>query len=308
VVGVCDINGNSEIIAYKKAVGGDTEYILCRLKPVQPESGKWEIHEISNGLDAVPLTAIMAPLSSGERSALIVTYVKGKGKIKFPDIIAIPSDPSDGPWQRKVFAEIPVTGDIILCDITGNGTQDVIIGSYWFENKSDGGFIPHRYAPEGYEAAGLAVMDVNGDGRPDIILGEDRLDPEKRIAGWSRLSWFENPADPKAGPWEMHVLDWVRCAFSVGVGDLDNNGIDEIYCGEHDPFYPYRNKSRLIGYKMVPFGSCADPRSGHWNKYVIDDRFEHYRGARIFGSGENKYIASQGLSEELHLNIWKPVN
>ena len=292
VIGVCDIDrdGSMEIIACKKDA-------LCWMKPIRPEEGAWELHDIVKGLDATPLAVVAVPLSPNGARALIVTFKQGAGVQKFPLILTIPGDPLKAKWYSEALAKISVSGDIALCDITGNGILDVVIGPYWFENKSNGEFAAHRYAPECFEAAGLGILDVNADGRPDIILGENRLDRSKKIAGWSRLAWFENPDTPKAGPWKMHVLDWVRCAFSIGVGDLDGDGMDEIYCGEHDPFYPYRNKSRLIGYRMTPLG--------FWSKYVIDDRFEHYRGARIFGQGKNKFIASQGSSEELNVNMWK---
>jgi len=248
VIGVCDVDGdgNKEILAYRKDAG---EFVMCWIKPIEPEKGKWETHDIQKG--PAPLTAAALPSSASRSQALIVTYVQGTGAVKFPDILSIPVNPSENPWHSKALADVSVTGDIALCDITGDGTLDIVIGPYWFESKSNGEYIAHRFAPEGFEAAGLGILDVNGDGRPDIILGENRLDWENKVAGWSRLAWFENPVDPRTGPWKMHVLDWVRCAFSIGIGDMDNDGIDEIYCGEHDPFYPYRNINKHVGFYLT---------------------------------------------------------
>lgn len=41
----------------------------------------------------------------------------------------------------------------------------------------------------------IALADLNGDGRPDIVATEER--PDRQMD--AHLYWFEAPADPKAG-------------------------------------------------------------------------------------------------------------
>src|SRR5262249_51213278 len=150
-----------------------------------------------------------------------------------------------------------------------------VAGPYWLENLGDGSFCPHQVA-HGFMVARIGVADINGDGRPDIVLGEEVLDPQRRATPYSRLAWFENPADPRKDEWAMHLIDMVRCPHSVGVADLDGDGQVEVVCGEHDPLWPYRKQCRLYAYKK------ADPLGHAWKRYVLDDRFEHHDGTKIF--------------------------
>jgi len=97
----------------------------------------------------------------------------------------------------------------------------------------------------------LAIMDVNGDGRPDIVLGEGIVDYNSRVSPFSKVAWLENPGNPFNSEWKLHVIDTVRCPHSISVSDLDGDGDLEIICGEHDPFMPYRSRRSLINAHQV---------------------------------------------------------
>jgi hypothetical protein len=154
---------------------------------------------------------------------------------------------------------------------------------------------------EDLRAARVQVADLNGDGRPDVVLGEELLDFEKKVTPLGKVAWLENPPDP-AGPWRVHVIDRVRCPHSVGVADLDGDGEPEIVVGEHDPFYPYRSRCRLLVYKK------AEPGARAWRRYVVDDRFEHHDGARLFKVAPGRFgILSHGWKDSLYVHLWEAV-
>ncbi len=75
-------------------------------------------------------------------------------------------------------------------------------------------FVTHTIAAElsgGYQPI---VVDLNRDGRPDVIGLSTRLD---------ELAWFENPG------WERHVLTTgLNRAINLAARDLDDDGIPEL--------------------------------------------------------------------------------
>jgi hypothetical protein len=185
-----------------------------------------------------------------------------------------------------------------------DGKLDIFAGPYWLENIGDGTFNPHKFVDDRITfVARIGVTDVNKDGRPDIIIGEEIMDFDKREIPYSKVWWFENPEDPKQVPWKGHAIDSVRCAHSVGVGDIDGDGEDEIVVGEHDPFWPYRSMCRCMVYKK------ADPEGLTWKSYVIDGRFEHHDGTKIVElEPGKKCIISHGWQDSIYVHMWEAEN
>jgi hypothetical protein len=257
-----DGDGKLELVAMKPAPGQShfwdklTPHLVW-LKPIDLASDKWEEHEIGKGEGNWPHGMLIAPLLPGNKLAMVTGYHSASKGSK-PEIWEVPSDPTK-PWPKRILADIKYGEEFVAADIDGDGKLDIVAGATWLENNGDGTFTPHVIA-EGFVAARVAVADFNGDGRPDILLGEEIFDFEKRVTRRSGLVWLENPKNPKTDKWTVHTVDKVRCAHSVAAADLDGDGEPEIICGEHDPFWPYRNQCRLLVYKKADRRPVRTPR------------------------------------------------
>jgi hypothetical protein len=272
---------------------------LCWLKAIDSAKG-WELSPIGVGVGDWPGGVVVAPLLPGGKLALVASYHSAsEGAGHYPEIFEVPDDPQDTPWPNRVLAEIPYGEQIIACDLDGDGKLDLVAGAHWLENLGDGTFCPRLFA-EGFAAARAGIADINGNGRLDVVLGEGILGDAGEEPPFSRLAWFEHPEDPRSGPWKMHVIDTLRCPHSLGISDLDGDGDVEIVCGEHDPSQPYRSRCRLYVYKK------AEPYGRGWYRHVLDDRFEHYNGAKVFQVAPGRTgILSHGRADSRYVHLWE---
>jgi hypothetical protein len=112
-------------------------------------------------------------------------------------------------------------------DITGNGRGDFVLAHGWLEAPADPWNDPWRYHPSfdfGPASVPILVVDVNGDGLNDLIVGGGHcygLDwYEQRLVGGER-TWIRHPIDPYNS--QYHDLQWV---------DLDGDGQCELVTGK----------------------------------------------------------------------------
>ena len=70
--------------------------------------------------------------------------------------------------------------------------------------------------------------------------------------------------------------------------------------GEHDPFWPYRNRSRLYVYKKANSNATAFYRT------TLDKRFEHHCGDEAYRLGRvgKLGIMSHGWNDSIYVNLW----
>lgn len=146
----------------------------------------------------------------------------------------------------------------------------------------------------------MALADINGDGRKDIVLGEEDGNWNTRQIYFARVAWLENTGDPRHKPFVPHVVDRIHCPHSLSVADLDGDGKPEIVAGEHDPFNPYHSRCRLFVYKL------ADPRGTAWTRFLLDDRFEQHDGARVIELSPARFgILGHGWAESRYVHLWR---
>jgi hypothetical protein len=136
-----------------------------------------------------------------------------------------------------------------LADINGDGKMDPILGGSslgWFEKDSSWNFHVIIASPPYQEfSTDMQAEDIDGDGDPDIIVGD--------AGGIDNLLWFENPRiDPPAGSgtdpriaanWVYHIIgthgDWVH---DIEIGDLDNDGKVDVVSSGHGHSHIWKNE------------------------------------------------------------------
>jgi hypothetical protein len=314
-----DGDGRQELVALKaRSAWGSAEHAprpdwygeltseLVWLRPLDPLQGRWEEHSIGTGGGDWVHGSLIAPLLPAGKLAMVTGYHDGDHN-SYPEIWEVPTElgqapghaSPQAPWKKRVIAEIPYGEEMAACDVDGDGLLDIVAGQFWLHNRGDGTFVPHVLAQD-FVACRLAVWDVNGDGRPDVVMGAEVMDFQRRTIPLSPVAWFENPGDRLGDPWQMHVIDLVRCAHSLSVADIDGDGEPEVIVGEHDPFWPYRSRCRLLVYKK------ADPQGRSWSSHCVDSRFEHHDGAKVFEpSPGRKAILSHGWQDSIYVHMWE---
>ena len=106
-------------------------------------------------------------------------------------VYKVPADPAN-PWKKQVVQDGHSAEGTATGDLDGDGKEEIVIGPYWFSAPRAGAFSGqpwkiHSLAPGFRELCRAAIIDVNGDGRLDVVLVEDEY-PD------GRLAWFENRA------------------------------------------------------------------------------------------------------------------
>ncbi len=303
-----DKDGRKELIGIKAKPGSDGFYNalssdLVWLKPIDLSQDLWEEHVIGTGDGDWPHGNTIAPLLPGGRAALVCGYHDG---IHPPQLFEVPEDPRQ-PWPKRVIADIRYGEEMIAYDLDGDGKLDVVAGPYWLENLGDGQFRPHLLIEPEYLQSGnlhaisrIAIADINGNGRPDILFTVEDVDWNVHKAFFSPVGWLENTGAPRDRTFNVHFIDKMRSPHSISVADLDGDGKMEVVVGEHDPFKPYRSECRLVAYKQ------ADAQGITWSRFPIDNRFEHHDGAKTAELSPGRLvIISHGWMEPTYVHIWE---
>ena len=166
-------------------------------------------------------------------------------------------------WQSSMLPG--VTGSsLYLDDINNDSNTDIlnthlgeVIDDYygyvsWFavDNSGDNTTFVRTDIDEGvYKVFDINAMDVNGDGRKDVVLSVFQTD---------LVYWYEAPA-VSGGTWTQHVVSETFSGTDIFTGDIDNDGYTEMVI------------AGLMQKKISWFKPETTENGTLWQEYVIDD-------------------------------------
>jgi Chitobiase/beta-hexosaminidase C-terminal domain/FG-GAP-like repeat len=244
-----DVNGDGAVdvvASFDATFSGNYDVVWFenpRGKGGNPARDPWLMHTIGPGF--------------GENT-LLLQDIDGDGKMDIVTPSSIFFQNSPDSWTQVQYSN-SVRGVALLDISTGNGKINLVgtqptspFNLVWWENPRETGsnartgtWIMHTIGPgypcsanncgDGGEVAAFEAMDVNGDGRMDMISAQSEGPGGGIAPPPGGLIWWQAPADRRNGTWIKHTIDANMVdVHKIALGDMDQNGTLDIIVGEQD--------------------------------------------------------------------------
>ena len=174
-----------------------------------------------------------------------------------------------GGWTEYLVGDSGYDVEVVeIGDLDNDGENELLVGLKWWSifvypdpppvlyelryyEYELGEWVEHNIADFTNEVArrGLKISDIDNDGLNEVIVGTHYpIDGETEEL--PKLSYYKYIG----GNWSEHTIAEIGVSSAVEIGDIDNDGQNEVAAGIHipDPFsLPYHYRHELRYYKHV---------------------------------------------------------
>ena len=179
-------------------------------------------------------------------------------------------------WKKHTINERSPFEAVGVADFNGDGKKDVFSGDSWYAapdwTQHKVRSVPPGTNPQYHEDFADAPLDVNGDGRVDIVT----------CAYFSRrIAWVENPSDPTK-TWVEHDIDTP--------GSMETSYLLDLY-GDKTPVLIPNVGGQVLLYELVSSGPKVEWRTRKLNPKGAG----HGVGRRMDGTNSHRIARLSGL-------------
>jgi hypothetical protein len=212
----------------------------------------------------------------------------------------VPNQPAKGNWPKTRIASETMDEGIGTGDIDSDGDIDIICGRKHGDNYSvvlfsnpgngSGDWDSKIVGPSVHAPDRIVLADINGDGRLDVAVSEERYPGKEPDAN---LYWYEQLVK---GKFERHIIITEYSLNNLDVADMDNDGDFDIVTCEH--------KGPKGKYKLQIFENDG---KGNFTEHIADRGKESHLGALLadMDNDGDLDIISAAWDHYQYLHLWR---
>ena len=257
--------------------------------------GDWKKHSIENGW-SVEFTFLVDIDNDGKKRELLPQFGQTEAPLAWYEL-------NNGAWIKHVVSSHSYGHGIGAGDVNGDGRTDILTPKGWFEAPPDPRSGDWKFHPDfDLEALGfIYVLDMNGDGKPDIVTSS---------AHGYGVFWLERGS---GSTWIRHTIDdsWSQ-AHAMTMVDLNGDGRMDLITGKrymahngHDP-----GEREPLGIYWYEYLKSDDGKKIEWVKHVVDYSTRTGAGMQIpvvdlDGDGDSDFVVAGKSGLFLFENLTK---
>ncbi len=193
--------------------------------------------------------AFLVDLNNDGKAEEILPQFGGKVHTAYYELI-------NGKFEKRIASPENFGHGIGAGDVNKDGKTDILTPAGWLEAPS---WTLHKALPPMKSLSFMHVLDVNGDGRNDIVTGN---------AHDYGFFWLEQKAD---GMFELRMIDdsWSQ-PHAITMADLNKDGRMDFLTGKRYMAHNGRDPGEREPLGIYWYESFHDGKKLQWVKHVVD--------------------------------------